>query len=96
MKCSLGFSDFLEEISSLSHSIVFLYLFALRKAFLSLLGILVSIHVGYLSFSLWPFASLLLIVLIVSQKSSSVNSAVVKFLPVSWSDTFLSRVNWPN
>ena len=29
MKCSFGFSDFLEEISSLSHSVVFLYFFAL-------------------------------------------------------------------
>ena len=29
MKCSLGISDFLEEIFSLSHSIVFLYFFAL-------------------------------------------------------------------
>ena len=29
MKCSLGISDFLEEISSLSHSVVFLYFFAL-------------------------------------------------------------------
>ena len=29
MKCSLGISDFLEEMSSLSHSIVFLYFFAL-------------------------------------------------------------------
>ena len=29
MKCSLGISDFLEEISSLSHSGVFLYFFAL-------------------------------------------------------------------
>ena len=29
MKCSLGISDFLEEISSLSHSIIFLSLFAL-------------------------------------------------------------------
>ena len=29
MKCSLGISDFLEENSSLSHSIVFLYFFAL-------------------------------------------------------------------
>ena len=29
MKCSLGISDFLEEISSLSCSIVFLYFFAL-------------------------------------------------------------------
>ena len=29
MKCSLGISNYLEEISSLAHSIVFLYLFAL-------------------------------------------------------------------
>ena len=29
MKCSFGISDFLEEIPSLSHSIVFLYFFAL-------------------------------------------------------------------
>ena len=29
MKCSLGISNFLEEMSSLSHSIVFLYFFAL-------------------------------------------------------------------
>ena len=29
MKCSLGISNLLEEISSLSHSIVFLYFFAL-------------------------------------------------------------------
>ncbi|CAM9290854.1 unnamed protein product [Rangifer tarandus platyrhynchus] len=28
MKCSLGISNFLEEISSLSHSVVFLYFFA--------------------------------------------------------------------
>ena len=28
MKCFLGISNFLEEISSLSHSIVFLYFFA--------------------------------------------------------------------
>ena len=31
MKCSLGISNFLEEISSLSHSIVFLYFFALIR-----------------------------------------------------------------
>ena len=38
MKCSLGISNFLEEISSLSHFTVFLYFFALitNKAFLSL------------------------------------------------------------
>ena len=29
MKCSLGISDFLEEICSFSHSNVFLYFFAL-------------------------------------------------------------------
>ena len=29
MKCSLGISNFLEEMSSLTHSIVFLYFFAL-------------------------------------------------------------------
>ena len=29
MKCSLGISRFLENISSLSHSVVFLYFFAL-------------------------------------------------------------------
>ena len=29
MKCSFGISDFLEEISSLFHSVVFLYFFAL-------------------------------------------------------------------
>ena len=29
MKCSLGLSSFLEEISNLSHSIVFLYFFVL-------------------------------------------------------------------
>ena len=29
MKCSLGISNFLEEITSLSHSVVFLYFFAL-------------------------------------------------------------------
>ena len=36
MKCSLGISNFLEEISSLSHSVLFLYFFALitEKGFL--------------------------------------------------------------
>ena len=29
MKCSIGISNFLEEISSLSNSVVFLYFFAL-------------------------------------------------------------------
>ena len=29
MKCSLGISNFLKEISSLSHSVLFLYFFAM-------------------------------------------------------------------
>ena len=38
MKCSLGISNFLEEISSLSHSVVFLYFFALIAALISFLS----------------------------------------------------------
>ena len=63
MTCSLGISNFLEEISSLSHSIVFLYFFALivGKAFLTLLSILwnSAFRCLYLSFSPLLFASLL-------------------------------------
>ena len=46
MKYFLSISNFLEEISSLSHSVVFLYFFAPspRKAFLSLLAILGTLH----------------------------------------------------
>ena len=57
MKYSLGIPNFLEEIASLSHSIVFLYFFAL---FLSLLAILwnSAFSWGYLSFSPLPFGSL--------------------------------------
>ena len=63
MKCSLDISDFLEEISSLSHSIVFLYFFALfpQEVFLSLLAVLWNsvFRWVYLFFSPLPFASLL-------------------------------------
>ena len=58
MKCSLSISNFLEEIYSLSHSIVFLYLFALitEECFLSLLAILwiSAFKWVYLSFSPLP------------------------------------------
>ena len=42
MKLSLSISNFLEEISSPSHSIIFLYLFAFitEEVFLSLLAVL--------------------------------------------------------
>ena len=63
MKCSLGISNFLEEISSLFHSVVFLYFlyWSLRKAFLSLLAILwnSAFRCLYLSFPPLFFASLL-------------------------------------
>ena len=63
MKCSLGISNFLEEISSLSHCIVSsIYLYwSLRKAFLSLLALLWNSAFKwiYLSFSPLPFTCLL-------------------------------------
>jgi len=63
MKCSLAISNFLEEISSLSHSIIFLYFFALstEEGFLSLLAILwnSAFKWVYLSFSPLFFTSLL-------------------------------------
>ena len=61
MKCFLGISNFLEEISSLFHS-VFLYFFALiaEEAFINLLAILwnSAFKWVYLSFSPLLFASL--------------------------------------
>ena len=63
MKCSLGISNFREEIASLSHSVVFLYFYALitEKALFSLLAILwnSAFKWEYLSFSPLLFASLL-------------------------------------
>ena len=62
MKCSLGISNFLEEISSLSHSVVFLYFFALitEKGFLICLAVLwnSTFKWVYLSFSPLPLTSL--------------------------------------
>ena len=64
MKCSLGISDFLEEISGISHSIVFLYFFALiaEEGFLisPCYSLELCIQVVYLSFSPLPLAFLLL------------------------------------
>ena len=62
MKWSFGSSNFLEDVSSFSQSIVFLYLhWSLRKAFLSLRAILWNSEFRwvYLSFSPLPFTSLL-------------------------------------
>ena len=89
MKCSLGISDFLEEISSFSHSIAFLYFFALitEEGFLSLLAILRNsafIWV-YLSFSPLLFASLLFTA--ICNASSDSHFAFLHFfvlIPVSY------------
>ena len=63
MKCSLVISGFLEEIVSLSHSVVFLCFFALitEESFLISPGysLELCIQMVYLSFSPLPFASLL-------------------------------------
>ena len=64
MKCSLGISNFLEEISRLSlYSIVSLYFFALIAEEGFLLSPCYSLELAfkwvYLSFSLFPLASLL-------------------------------------
>ena len=81
MKCSLGISYFLEELSSLSHSIVFFYFSALvlRKALLSLLAILwnSAFKWVYLSFSPLPFTSLLFSAIC---KASSDNHFAFSFL----------------
>ena len=63
MKCSLGISNFLEEIYSLSHSIIFLYFFVLttEEAFLisPCYSLELCIQRVHLSFSPLPLASLL-------------------------------------
>ena len=63
MKCSLGVSNFLEEISSLSHSIVFLYFCALitEEGFLisPCYSLELCIQMSIFSFPPLPLASLL-------------------------------------
>src|SRR5574341_748183 len=63
MKCSLGISNFLEEISRLSHSIVFLYFFALITEEVVLISFCYSLELclemGISSLSHLLFTSLL-------------------------------------
>ena len=58
MKCSLGISNFLKEISSLSHSVVFLYFFALiaEEGFLVSSCYSLELCIQMLIFSLFSFA----------------------------------------
>ena len=82
MKSSFGISNFLEEISSLCLSIVFLYLFALitEEVFLSLFAILWNSAFKwlYLSFSPLPLASILFIA--IYKASSDSHFAFFAFL----------------
>ena len=63
MKCSLGISNCLEEIASLSHAIIFLYFFALITEEGFLISPCYSLGSAfkweYLSFSLFPFTFVL-------------------------------------
>ena len=67
MKCSLGISNSLEEISSHSHSIVFLYFFTLITEEVFVISPCYSlelcIQMCISSFSPFPFVSLLFIVI---------------------------------
>ena len=83
MKCSLGISHFLEEISSLSHFIVFLYSFSpiTEEGFLisPCISLVLCTSLVYLPFSPLPFPSLLFIAVC---KASSYNH--VAFLHFSF------------
>ena len=61
MKCSFGISNFLEEISSLSHSIVFLFLCADHVGSLFYLSLLFfgTLHLNGFTFPFLLFLSLL-------------------------------------
>ena len=81
MKCSLGISNFLEEICSLSCSVVFLYFFALiaKEGFLisSCYSLEPAFRWEYLSFSPLPLASLLFSA--ISKASSDSHFAFLRF-----------------
>ena len=63
MKCPLGISNFLEELSSLSHSLVFLYFFALtiQEGFLISpwysLELCIQMDISFLSSFAFSFSS---------------------------------------
>ena len=88
-KCSLGISNFLEEIFSLSHSIVFLYFFALfiEEAFLSLLAILWNSACSWMYLSLSPllFTSLLSSAICNAPRTTTLPSSISFSLGWFWS-----------
>ena len=82
MKCSLGISNFLEEIPSLFPSVVFLYFFALilRKAFLSLLAILWNSAFKWVYLSSSPLLLASLLLTAICKASSDNHFAFLHFL----------------
>ena len=88
MKCSLGISDFLEVISSLSHSVVFLYFFALiaEEAFLisSCYSWNSAFRCLYLSFTPLLFAPLLFTAICKASSDSHFAFFCISF-PWGWS-----------
>ena len=93
MKCSLGISNFLEEISSLSPSIVFLYFFALitEEGFLvshcSFLELWIQMGISFLFSFAFHFPSFHAI----CKASSDSHVAFLHFFSWAWS-WFLSPV----
>ena len=91
MKISVGISNFLEEISSLSHSIVFLYFFALirslRNTFLSLLPIFWNSAFRWVYHSFPPLSFTSILFSVISKASSDNHFGFLHlfFLGMVWS-----------
>ena len=80
MKCSFDISNFLEEISSLSHSIVFLYFFVLFiEEGLSLLAVLWNSAFSWVYLTLSPLLFASLLSLSICKASSDNHFALLHF-----------------
>ena len=107
MICSLGISNFLEEISSLSHSVVFLYSLhcSLKKAFLPLLAILWNSAFSWVYLSLtfmsklilfcvaWLFSFLSAFSHFADKIWASLVAQLVKNPPAMW-ETWVRSLGW--
>ena len=85
MKCSFGISNYLEEISTLSHSIVFLYFFVLITEgcfLLSLLAILWNSAFKWVYLSLSPLLFTSLIFIAICKDSLDSHFAYIFFLVI--------------
>ena len=87
VKCSLGISNFLEEISSLSHSLVFLYLFALiaEEGFLISPTSLWNSAFKWENLSFSPLLFTSLLFTDICKASSDNHFAFLRFLSMVWS-----------